>query len=101
MVMQPDFITADDVERATVEAGRKKELPALGKLRFAIYDEGLAAQMLHRGPFSEEGPTVARLHQYIADTGHSLRGKHHEIYLSDIDQVDPAKWKTVLRQPMA
>ena len=27
-------------------------------------------------------------------------GKHVEIYLSDIRKADPAKWKTILRQPM-
>ena len=29
-----------------------------------------------------------------------LRGKHHEIYLSDIRRADPKKWKTIIRQPM-
>jgi len=28
------------------------------------------------------------------------RGKHHEIYLSDIRKAAPAKWKTVIRHPM-
>jgi hypothetical protein len=55
---------------------------------------------MHLGPFSDEGPTVARVHQYIEARGGQLAGKHHEIYLSDIRKADPAKWKTVIRQPM-
>jgi hypothetical protein len=51
------------------------------------------------GPFSAEGPTVARVHAYI-DARDGRRGKHHEIYLSDIRKADPAKWKTIIRQPM-
>ncbi len=55
--------------------------------------------MLHVGPFSDEGPTIAQMHTYIEQKG-SLRGKHHEVYLSDIRRTAPAKWKTILRQPM-
>jgi len=28
-------------------------------------------------------------------------GKHHEVYLSDARKVEPAKLKTILRQPVA
>lgn len=53
---------------------------------------------MHVGPFSAEGPTIARLHAFIAERGR-LTGKHHEIYLSDIRRADPGKWKTIIRQP--
>lgn len=56
--------------------------------------------MLHIGPFSTEGPTIARLHEYIAAQGRRLLGKHHEIYLTDMRRAEPAKWKTIIRQPM-
>ncbi len=101
MIRQPDFITHAEVEQAMAQAGKKKELPALGKMRFETFDEGLAVQILHIGPFSEEGPTIIKMHQFITESGHMQRGKHHEIYLSDIRRADPTKWKTVLRQPMA
>ncbi len=45
-------------------------------------------------------PTVERVHRFIEASGHGPSGKHHEIYLSDIRKADPAKWKTVIRQPM-
>jgi hypothetical protein len=34
------------------------------------------------------------------DARTTRRGKHHEIYLSDIRRADPAKWKTIIRQPL-
>jgi hypothetical protein len=55
---------------------------------------------MHIGPFSEEGPTIEKLHAFIADKGSQIRGKHHEIYLSDIRRAAPAKWKTIIRQPL-
>lgn len=99
MLMQPDFVTNDIVETAISDVKRKKNPPALDKLRFASFAEGKCAQVLHIGPFSEEGPAIARVHQFIQSRG-QLTGKHHEIYLSDIRKAEPAKWKTIIRQPM-
>ncbi len=100
MIMQPNFVTHDMVGRAIEEVRRKKALPVLGEVRFASFTEGMCAQIMHIGPFSSEGPTIERLHKFIADAGRKLAGKHHEIYLSDIRKAVPEKWKTVIRQPM-
>ncbi|MFO0700831.1 MAG: GyrI-like domain-containing protein [Nitrospira sp.] len=71
----------------------------MAKLRFEGFTEGRCAQTLHLGPFSEEGPTIERVHQFIRSREGKLTGKHHEIYLSDIRKAAPTKWKTVIRQP--
>ncbi|MFP4344367.1 MAG: GyrI-like domain-containing protein [Anaerolineales bacterium] len=99
MILQPEWVTAEVVEQALEEAARKKDLPALDKLRFAPYDEGLAAQILYIGPYADEGPTIAALHDFIREQGGELRGKHHEIYLSDPRRTAPEKLKTIIRQP--
>ena len=100
MIMQPDVVTAQLVKEATDEVGEKKNPPSLSKVRFDAFAEGKAAQVMHIGPFSEEGPTVQQLHAFIEAQGGQLRGKHHEIYLSDIRKAAPHKWKTIIRQPM-
>ena len=99
MIMQPEFVNSAMVRETIAEVKKKKDLPALALLRCAPFNEGKCAQILHVGPFSAEGPTVARVHAFIASVG-KLSGKHHEIYLSDIRKADPAKWKTVIRQPV-
>lgn len=99
MIMQPAFVSADDLAKAVSEVRRKKGLAALDKVRIAEFAEGRCAQILHVGPFSEEGPTIERVHRFI-DGRSRLRGKHHEIYLTDIRRADPKKWKTIIRQPM-
>jgi hypothetical protein len=100
MIMQPDFIAREIFDKAAEEVGRKKSLAALGAVRFAALTEGMCAQIMHIGPFSAEGPTIERVHKFIADSGRKPVGKHHEIYLSDIRKANPEKWKTVIRQPM-
>ena len=99
MIMQPPFVTDEGLATAISEVRKKKSLPAIDSVRISAFTEGLCAQVLHVGPFTEEGPTIVRLHAFIdARTGKA--GKHHEIYLSDIRRAEPSKWKTIIRQPM-
>lgn len=100
MIRQPDFITQDHLDRAREQAVGKKPLPALVHLRLASFREGLAAQIMYVGPYAAEGPTIARLHEFIRDQGHVLSGKHHEIYLGDPRRSAPQNLKTVIRQPI-
>ncbi|MDR7148752.1 hypothetical protein J2W49_000680 [Hydrogenophaga palleronii] len=99
MIMQPDFVSDELIHKAIGEVLRKKNLPGVDRLRLERFTEGRCAQVLHVGPFSEEGPAIERMHAFINERS-GLRGKHHEIYLSDVRRADPAKWKTILRQPM-
>lgn len=98
MIMQPEFVTSEMVGVAIQDVKKKKNPAAISKLKFEVFAEGKAAQIMHIGPFSEEGPTVEKVHQFIDARG-ERRGKHHEIYLTDIRKADPVKWKTVIRQP--
>lgn len=99
MIMQPAFVLPETIDRAMAQVRDKKNPAALSRLRIAPFAEGRCAQVLHIGPFAEEGPTVARLHEFIDARGQRI-GKHHEIYLSDIRKAAPEKWKTIIRQPM-
>jgi hypothetical protein len=100
MILQPEFITRSDIDAAFDEVRRKKNPAALGRVRFETLAEGESVQTLYLGPFSEEGPTIQRMHEAIHDAGKQLHGKHHEIYLSDPRRTVPAKLRTILRQPM-
>jgi hypothetical protein len=101
MILQPSFVERKIIAGAMEDVRKKKRLPALSRIRVETLEEGLCAQILHIGPFSAEGPAIEKVHQYIFSKGKHLTGKHHEIYLSDIRKADSAKWKTVIRQPMA
>jgi hypothetical protein len=101
MIMQPEFITSDMANEAIEEVARKKKPVALPLLRFEAFKEGRSAQILHIGPFAEEGPAIAKVHAFIEASGARMTGKHHEIYLSDMRRTAPEKWKTIIRQPLA
>jgi len=100
MIMQPEWITQEMFEQALKEVEKKKNPPALSKLRLEAYHEGLAVQILHIGPYDVEAPTIARMHAFIDENGYEPAGKHHEVYLGDPRKVAPEKLKTVLRQPI-
>lgn len=101
MIAQPDLITAQMAADATAQVTKKRgDSPALHKLRFCQFDEGLSAQIMYLGPFANEGPAIADLHHFIEENQYELNGKHHEIYLSDFRRTAPEKLKTVLRQPI-
>lgn len=106
MILQPDFVTQHDITES-IQAARKKEpTEALNRLRLTHFKEGLAAQIMHIGPFSEEHDNIMKLHDLIKSQGGHFDGqahvyKHHEIYLSDFRKTAPEKLKTVLRQPFS
>lgn len=100
MIAQPEGVNTDIVEEGRRQAIKKKGLALLEQVRFETYYEGRAAQIMHLGPYSAEGPTIARLHEFIAEQGYALSGKHHEIYLSDVRRAAPEKMRTVIRQPV-
>jgi hypothetical protein len=100
MMLQPAHLTAAHVEAAAQQVREKKDPPALDRIRFETFREGLSVQIMYFGPYADEGPTIARLHQFAADSGYRLRDKHHEIYLSDPRRSAPEKLRTVIRQPV-
>jgi hypothetical protein len=98
MIMQPQWVTRELVDKALEKVKEKKNPAALHKIRFDTFAEGLSAQIMHTGPFSAEGPTIEKLHSFIKERGHVLREKHHEIYLSHPHRTAVEKLKTILRQ---
>jgi hypothetical protein len=100
MMLQPDHITPEFVETARTELARKKDVPALPRVRYETFHEGLSVQIMYFGSYADEGPTIARMHAFIQDNGYTFNGKHHEIYIGDPRKSAPEKLKTVIRQPI-
>lgn len=100
MILQPEWVTEVMAKQAIESVFSQKDIAKVKELRFEAFTEGPSAQLLHIGPFDTEGPNIQRIHQEIEKKGMVRTGKHHEIYLTDMRKADPAKWKTILRQPM-
>ena len=101
MIRQPPAVTALLAAETAAGVADKKRLPSARELRLEQLTEGSAAQILHLGPYAAEGPTIERLHAFIAAHGYRPRGKHHEIYLGDPRRAAPERLRTIVRQPVA
>lgn len=100
MLLVPEWLGADHVTDASASAARKGA-PLVSRLRLERLDEGLSVQTLHIGPYDDEGPVLAELHdRFIPDNALRPTGRHHEIYLSDPRRAAPENLRTILRQPV-
>jgi hypothetical protein len=100
LISQPPSVDADLARRAIAQVRAKRPSAALDRLRLTSWTEGRCAQLLHIGPYSDETPSIVRLHSAIAAAGCRPTGRHHEIYLSDPRRTAPEKLRTILRQPI-
>ncbi|MEP3632947.1 MAG: GyrI-like domain-containing protein [Shimia thalassica] len=106
MLRVPETVTRDAFERGQGEAAaklekKKQDVTAISELRLATLFEGRCLQTLHIGPYTDEAPVLANLHDRVMpDLGVTFHGPHHEIYLSDPRRADPQNLKTLLRQPV-
>jgi hypothetical protein len=100
MIRLPDFVTAKCVTMAArmlKEKGKGKDIANVKLERIA---EGRCVQMLHVGPYTDEGPTMDAMLAFAKANGLAFTGRHHEIYLSDPRRVNPEKLRTILRHPV-
>ena len=99
LILQPPIVNKEIFIEVLEDVRKKKDLPALEKIRFESYQEGKTAQIMHLGPYADEAPTIQKLHDFILSQGYHLSGKHHEIYLGDPRRTAPEKLRTIIRQP--
>lgn len=100
MIRLPEEIDDALVEKSRAEAARKKNLASLSNVRVKRLAEGRCVQVLHRGPYSTEDATMARLRDLMKERKLRPAGRHHEVYLSVPGLTKPENMKTILRQPV-
>ena len=101
LVLLPDWIASAMVDEAVARVQATKDLPALELMQRRTLAESQSAQTLHIGSYDDETPVLDELHNtFMPQHGLTFAGPHHEIYLSDARRTDPAKLRTILRQPV-
>ncbi|MBS46045.1 MAG: hypothetical protein CMH83_23285 [Nocardioides sp.] len=102
LLLVPDWLDDSDVEAARETLVVTGRAPArLDDVRVEALEEGRCVQTLHVGSFDDEAEVLERIHhQHVPSHGLRLAGRHHEIYLSDVRRVEPARRRTILRQPV-
>ncbi len=102
MIMQPEWISEEHLQTAKAAAARKNSAAPFDAVRLETLHEGLCVQTLHIGSFDDEAHILAEMHEkYMPANGLQPRGKHHEIYFSDMRKTPPHKLRTLLRQPVS
>lgn len=100
MMMLPEHITKAMLDEAIAELKKKKDNPAIDKLRMETFEEGLCMQITHIGPYADEPRTLELMAQFAEENGYRTHGRHHEIYMGNPQRAKPEKLKTVLRHPI-
>ncbi len=98
MIRQPSFVTPDFAAQILESVKKKKPNIMLDTATFSEINEGLCAQMLHNGPYSDEPASFAAMEEFCTTNGYTRISKEHrEIYLTDARKTAPEKQRTVLR----
>lgn len=104
MIRMPEFVTAETLDWARTEVGRKKPDVKTSGVRLGSWREGLSVQIMHIGPYDTEPESVARMHEWAQEQGFvvdlSRERRHHEIYLGDPRRSAPERLRTVVRHPI-
>lgn len=103
LIRMPDFVTQKDFEWAITEATNKKKIN-FSQVEFLTYEEGLAVQCMHIGPYDDEPKTTKKMTEYAIQEGYEIdisnTRYHHEIYISDPRRTESGKMKTIIRHPI-
>ncbi len=89
MILQPEHITEEMYQKALQQLKKKKDNPALSKIQFESFQEGLCMQIMHIGLYDEEPWTIEKMQTFAQEQVYILRGQHHEIYLGDPRRCKP------------
>ncbi len=100
LIRLPEFVSKADIDSAIKIVLEKKWIQKAKLIELFKMKEGKVVQMLHVGPFDKEPETLLVMTEFIKENKFLKNGLHHEIYLSDFRKTEPAKLKTILREPV-
>ena len=94
----PAFVRSSDLSALAGErAGNGHGLPSA---RIEELREGRCIQGLHMGPLAGVPGAVDRLRRAAADQDLVVRGRLHQVWLSDPERTPPERRRIVLRLPV-
>jgi hypothetical protein len=100
VIRAPEFVTAKEVAAAQQALLAKGKAKTVAQVKLETLREGRCVQVLHVGPYMNEGPTMDAMLAFAKANGLRFTGRHHEIYLSDPRRVKAEKLRTILRHPV-
>lgn len=90
-----------DMQNLDVEVGFPVQKPLAGNdvVRASNLPEGIAAQCMYTGPYSEMGPAYEALKEFIEQSGYIPTGEAYEFYFDSPD-TPPQETRTLIILPL-
>jgi effector-binding domain-containing protein len=87
---------------AAVSALPDKRTGPAAQVTLNEWEYGDTAEILHKGPYEKEGPTIQKLLDFIKQSGYVPAGIHEEEYLigPGMGNVSTEKYYTIIRYPV-
>lgn len=97
-IRTPDFVEEAELTRGAAALVDKGKTPRVRDVVFHHVPAHRRGQLLHIGPYDQEGESFERILAMIEAEGLTAAGNPREIYLNDPRRTAPEKLKTILCQ---
>jgi hypothetical protein len=101
MIRTPAIVEVSDIAQAAKVLTDKGKTKSVNKVKLIEHEFSHCIQVLHVGPYEEEGSTIAKMAAYAKDQQLVSTGEHCEIYISDPRRIPAERLKTILRMPLS
>ncbi len=102
MLMQPEYVTEELVEKARQKVLPKVEADLLERVRFGSFAEGMCVQFRHVGPYEGMDAALDRMLAAAQAQGYVVSVRNsHDIYLNDVRKTKPENLQSVMRLSIA
>jgi hypothetical protein len=100
MIRVPTFVAERDRRAALRMLAQRGKDPRVRQVKIETLREGRCVQILHVGPYDQEGTSLELMRALARAANLRYRGRHHEIYLSDPRRVAARRLRNILRHPV-
>lgn len=97
MLMQPDFVTEEMIQRAICIAGEKGKQILIDRVEFGTIEFGRCIQCYHLGDYNRMNDTLAKMLQFGVDNNVDCDRYTHDIYLNDMRKTKVENYSTIMR----
>lgn len=97
MIRTPAQVQQSDVKQAITVLLAKGKTATIANVKLIDYEFGQCVQMLHLGPYEEEGRTIDEMTSYAKAKKLAIKACHSEVYLSDPRRIPANRLKTIIR----
>lgn len=97
LILQPDFITNDELIAAKVALAKKKPALDLSNVHLQTMKENLCCQVLHTGDYNRMNDTLHQMQDWLITQGYHTVGDTHDIYLNDSRKTPVEKLRAIMR----